>query len=226
MFEVTVAEKTGYFDGDGSIHSNKGSNVYTAEVVTGSKNFILSFKYNLEKFASVSVQKIHKHRSSNAYYIKYQRRSDIERIYKYFYDEYSINNKLYLPRKFLRFQEAINNYKKWTINQLMSSRYSAKAEMDKMQTNNTIGKLIAYWQFHRHSDANMSDLAKYASVSRDTVYRWLNRKAQPRVQKNKLIQDWLNQKTNQFEPSSHKEVVWTAIRLPQGSFLRTQAING
>ncbi|MFC1698569.1 helix-turn-helix transcriptional regulator [Candidatus Omnitrophota bacterium] len=66
--------------------------------------------------------------------------------------------------------------------------------MPKIQTNQTISELIAYWQTHRQFDANIADLAKYVRVSRDTVYRWLNRKSLPQPQKQKLIQEWLNQK--------------------------------
>ena len=72
--------------------------------------------------------------------------------------------------------------------------------MGKEQTNKTIERLTAYWQFHRHFDANIADLAKYTRVSRDTVYRWLNKKAQPREQKLKLIQEWLSQRTSQDPP--------------------------
>lgn len=68
------------------------------------------------------------------------------------------------------------------------------AEMAKEETNETIDKLIAYWQLHRYFDANIAELARYARVSRDTVYRWLNKKVQPREQKAKLIQEWLSQK--------------------------------
>lgn len=75
-------------------------------------------------------------------------------------------------------------------------RAEIRAKTGKMQTNDTMGKLIAYWQFHRHSDANMANLARYARVSRDTVYRWLNRKAQPKEQKVKLIEEWLDQKVS------------------------------
>ena len=66
--------------------------------------------------------------------------------------------------------------------------------MAKNETNETVQRLIAYWQLHKQFDANMADLAKYARVSRDTVYRWLNRKAQPKGQKLRLIQEWLNRK--------------------------------
>ncbi|MBN3038496.1 MAG: helix-turn-helix domain-containing protein [Candidatus Omnitrophica bacterium] len=66
--------------------------------------------------------------------------------------------------------------------------------MAKIQTNATMERLIAYWQVHRQFDANISDLAKYARVSRDTVYRWLNKKATPKEQKLKLIEEWLRQK--------------------------------
>jgi len=69
--------------------------------------------------------------------------------------------------------------------------------MDKNQTNDTMGRLIAYWQLHRQFDANIADLASYVRVSRDTVYRWLNRNAQPKEQKVKLIQEWLNRKAGQ-----------------------------
>lgn len=176
-----------------------------------SKDFILNIKDKLEKLARISQQKVHNHNTSNAYFLKYQRRQDIESLFKYFYDEYTINNRLYLPRKFLRFQEAINSYRNWTLNQLMSSRHSTKAkiylssekglrsskleaEMGKIQTNDTIEKLIAYWQFYRQFDANMADLARYTKVSRDTVYRWLNRKVQPKKAKFQLIQEWLSQR--------------------------------
>ena len=67
--------------------------------------------------------------------------------------------------------------------------------MGNRETNDIMEGLISYWQFHKQFDANITDLAKYARVSRDTVYRWLNRKAQPKEQKLKLIQEWLNQKT-------------------------------
>ena len=182
----------GYFDGDGFINRQQKKS-YRAGFVSGSKGFIYSIRDNLEKLVNVSAQKITSHKTAIAYYVCYHRRSDIEKLYKFFYDDYTISKKLYLPRKFSKFQEAVNNYKDWTISQLMSSRYVAKAEMDKIQTNDTRGKLIVYWQLHRHSDANMADLARYARVSRDTVYRWLNKKAQPKAQKDKLIQEWLNQ---------------------------------
>lgn len=54
--------------------------------------------------------------------------------------------------------------------------------MAKKETNETIGRLIAYWQLHRGFNANIANLARYARVSRDTVYRWLNRKAYPKKQ--------------------------------------------
>jgi len=56
-------------------------------------------------------------------------------------------------------------------------------------------KLISYWENHRGFDANIADLAKAANVSRDTVYRWLNRKALPKEAKLILIQEWLDKKT-------------------------------
>ena len=52
-------------------------------------------------------------------------------------------------------------------------------------------ELIAFWKYHKGFDANISDLAKYVDVSRDTVYRWLNRKALPKEKKILQIKEWL-----------------------------------
>ena len=71
------------------------------------------------------------------------------------------------------------------------------AEMGKKETNETMEGLTAYWQLHRNFDANIADLARYVRVSRDTVYRWLNKKAQPKEQKLKLIQEWLDRQAGQ-----------------------------
>jgi len=57
-----------------------------------------------------------------------------------------------------------------------------------------VERLIAYWRFHRGFDANIADLAKHVKVSRDTVYRWLNRKASPKEKKLKLIKEWLDKR--------------------------------
>jgi len=69
--------------------------------------------------------------------------------------------------------------------------------MGRNQANEAIERLIAYWRMHRQFDANIADLARYVRVARDTVYRWLNKKAQPKEQKLKLIQEWLSQRTPQ-----------------------------
>lgn len=62
------------------------------------------------------------------------------------------------------------------------------------EAEDTVERLISYWQFHKGFDANMADLAKNVGVSRDTVYRWLNRKILPKDSKLKLITDWLEAK--------------------------------
>jgi len=72
--------------------------------------------------------------------------------------------------------------------------------MSEEEAKKTVERLLAYWQLHRQFDANMADLARYTRVSRDTVYRWLNRKAVPKQQKIKLIQEWLSQKS---APATH-----------------------
>jgi len=56
-----------------------------------------------------------------------------------------------------------------------------------------VERLITYWRFYKRI-ANIADLAKHVQVSRDTVYRWLNRKALPRDEKLSLIKEWLDEK--------------------------------
>ncbi len=55
-------------------------------------------------------------------------------------------------------------------------------------------ELIDFWRYHKGFDANISGFAKYVGVSRDTVYRWLNRKAHPKEKKIILIKEWLADK--------------------------------
>jgi len=55
-------------------------------------------------------------------------------------------------------------------------------------------QLISFWGFHRGFDANMTSLARFSGVSRDTVYRWLNRKAYPREDKVRRIDEWLSKR--------------------------------
>jgi hypothetical protein len=55
-------------------------------------------------------------------------------------------------------------------------------------------RLINFWEFHRGFDANIADLSRYSNVSRDTVYRWLNRKSLPKPTKAHLIEEWLNKR--------------------------------
>ncbi len=55
-------------------------------------------------------------------------------------------------------------------------------------------RLISFWGFHRGFDANMTSLARFSGVSRDTVYRWLNRKAYPREDKVRRIEEWLGKR--------------------------------
>ncbi|MDP8247845.1 MAG: helix-turn-helix transcriptional regulator [Candidatus Tritonobacter lacicola] len=62
---------------------------------------------------------------------------------------------------------------------------------DEELCSSVLEELITFWHFHRRFDANIVDLARHVSVSRDTVYRWLNRKALPRPHKAMLIAEWL-----------------------------------
>ena len=62
------------------------------------------------------------------------------------------------------------------------------------QAEKVLEELIAFWQYHKGFDANISGFAKYVGVSRDTVYRWLNRKALPKEKKIRQIKEWLADK--------------------------------
>jgi len=64
---------------------------------------------------------------------------------------------------------------------------------EKINETALVERLIAYWKF-RKGIANIANLAKHVQVSRDTVYRWLNRKALPRNEKLDLIKEWLDEK--------------------------------
>ncbi len=57
-------------------------------------------------------------------------------------------------------------------------------------------RLISFWMFHRRFDANIASLARFSGVSRDTVYRWLNRKSLPKTSKAELIDEWLNTRSH------------------------------
>ena len=65
--------------------------------------------------------------------------------------------------------------------------------VEKINKTALVERLIAYWKF-RKGIANISDMAKHVQVSRDTVYRWLNRKALPRDETLHLIKEWLDEK--------------------------------
>jgi hypothetical protein len=54
-----------------------------------------------------------------------------------------------------------------------------------------VERLLEFWRIHRRFDANMASLAAHTGVSRDTIYRWLNRKILPRPRKVALIREWL-----------------------------------
>lgn len=63
------------------------------------------------------------------------------------------------------------------------------------QSHAVIERLISFWERHRGFDANIAALAQAAGVSRDTVYRWLRRKAIPKPGKALLIEEWLNRRS-------------------------------
>jgi DNA-binding transcriptional regulator WhiA len=92
----------GYFDGDGSINLDG-----RVSFVTGSREFIESIKEKLEKLELAVMAKIHKHKTANAYAIYYHRKADVIKIFKFFYDEYTLRNELYLNRKYERFKKAL-----------------------------------------------------------------------------------------------------------------------
>ena len=63
------------------------------------------------------------------------------------------------------------------------------------QAEKVLEELIVFWQYRRGFDANITGFAKYVGVSRDTAYRWLNRKALPKEKKIILIKEWLADKS-------------------------------
>jgi len=58
-------------------------------------------------------------------------------------------------------------------------------------------ELRKFWHFHRRFDANIVDLARYVSVSRGTVYNWLNGKSLPKPLKVSLIAEWLERRNRE-----------------------------
>jgi len=64
-------------------------------------------------------------------------------------------------------------------------------EKQSSQAEIVLEELIAFWQYHKGFDANISGFAKYVGVSRDTAYRWLNRKCLPKENKVIKIKEWL-----------------------------------
>ena len=55
-------------------------------------------------------------------------------------------------------------------------------------------ELRTFWHFHRRFDANIVDLARYVSVSRGTIYNWLNGRSLPKPHKAILIAEWLERR--------------------------------
>lgn len=65
-----------------------------------------------------------------------------------------------------------------------------KKEVDDVEA--TVVQLKAFWSFYKKTAiCNISDLANYTNVSRDTVYRWLNKRAKPKKDKIELIKSWV-----------------------------------
>ncbi len=63
-------------------------------------------------------------------------------------------------------------------------------------------RLIAFWSFYKKTAiCNILDLANYTNVSRDTVYRWLNKRAQPKKNKIELIKSWIEKQEAEFTES-------------------------
>jgi hypothetical protein len=102
----------GYFDGDGSISFSRNKRykggIWKVSFLSGSQNFIKSIRENLHKFTGISEPEIKKHKHAKAYYISYFSQDDIKKLFKYFYDDYTLQNKLYLARKYLKFNEAVD----------------------------------------------------------------------------------------------------------------------
>ena len=72
-----------------------------------------------------------------------------------------------------------------------------KKEVDDAEA--TVLQLIAFWSFYKKTAiCNISDLATYTNVSRDTAYRWLNKRVKPKKDKIELIKRWLEKQKAEF----------------------------
>ena len=55
-------------------------------------------------------------------------------------------------------------------------------------------ELRTFWHFHRRFDADIVGLARHVSVSRGTIYNWLNGRSLPKPNKARLIAEWLERR--------------------------------
>lgn len=104
----------GIFDGDGSIYHERGR-VWRAKFVSGSTDFIHGIKDKLDTLSGVSNQPIHTGHTQlgkNFYQFGYQSKIDITKLFEFMYDKYSVDNEIYLSRKYLKFREAMAGYQR------------------------------------------------------------------------------------------------------------------
>lgn len=102
----------GIFDGDGTIYHERG-NIWRAKFVSGSKDFIYGLKNKLDTLSGISDQPVHTGHTQlgkNFYQIGYQSKADILKLFEFMYDKHSIDNGIYLTRKYLKFKEAITRF--------------------------------------------------------------------------------------------------------------------
>lgn len=103
----------GNFDGDGSICFNKnkkGGGTWRISFLSGSIKFIEGVKKTLENLVGVGIHNIHKHKTANAYNLYFHSKDDINKIFNFFYDSYSMEHELYLKRKHEIFLVALKFY--------------------------------------------------------------------------------------------------------------------
>lgn len=98
----------GNFDGDGSI-CRQGSG-WKVVFLSGSKDFLVGVKENIEEFAGLKEATLYKHKDANAYTCSYHSKDNITKIFNFLYDEYTLQNELYLKRKYFLFREAIKGF--------------------------------------------------------------------------------------------------------------------
>ena len=98
----------GVFDGDGSI-SHQHATTWRVAFASASADFINGIKNTLNNYSGASEKRIYvdkKLSGKNYYTLIYTAKDDIVKLLNFMYDSYSLDNEIYLTRKYLQFKKA------------------------------------------------------------------------------------------------------------------------